>query len=62
MCLSDCQTVETMDPKEMGISPGILSWENKKVLSEGELVSSEETSHCSTTCQTPQRTRLKPRQ
>ena len=31
MCvsLSDCQTVETMGPKDMGISPGILSWEKK---------------------------------
>jgi hypothetical protein len=38
----DCQTIEIMDPKEMGISPGISCWQEKGLWLEGELVSQKD--------------------
>lgn len=35
---SEYQTVETVDPKEMGVFPGILCWGKEKAESEKELI------------------------
>lgn len=41
---SEYQTVETVDPKEIGVFPGILCWGKEKVEPEEELISLQLTS------------------
>lgn len=35
----DCQTIETVDPTEMGMSPRISCWQKERTPARGELVS-----------------------